>query len=161
MLNLRVDALHALHLSHVHLVFPPQSVRLQMRCTLYTSRTCISPFHRDLSACTVSRMLSTSLDRVSPLSTAIYPATAALHALYLFLTSISLPITRIWLQLRCPHSTSPMRISSFNRQQSSHRCVAHYFTLSDVRLLFQLLAIRLRVDCPLSNFPTHVSLFHC
>ena len=86
-------------------------------------------------------MLSTSLERASPLFTAICLPTGTSHALYFSLTSISFSIARIWLQVRYPLSTSPMRISFFQPFAIHPQVRAHYLTLSDMHLLFQLLAI--------------------
>ena len=90
------------------------SVRLQVRCPLASSQTCISPFNCSLSG---YRCIARSLHlwRASLLTTAICPATGALLAHCLSDAHLSFPLLSLWLQVHCPLSTSTMRISPFHR----------------------------------------------
>ena len=114
--------------------FERQSVRLQVRCLLFSSRTRISPFYRYLSG---YKYVARSLphERAFLLSTAICPSTGALLALCLCDAHLSFPLLSVLLQVRCSLSASPTRISPFCRNLSSYRCVPRSLRLRRASLL--------------------------
>ena len=108
---------------------------------------------------------STSLRRASPLSTAIYPATGLLQALY-FSPTLGSPFHRYPFGYRCFDRSLPlpdalclslMRISPFNRYPFGCGCFNRSLLLSDAHLPFPPPSIRLQMRCTLSTSLERVS----
>ena len=98
--------------------FELQSVRLQVWCLIFSSRTRISPFYCYLSS---YRCITRSLHlcRASLLSTAVCLASGPLLDLCLSDVHLSFPLLSVRLQVHCPFFNTPTHICPFHRYFSA------------------------------------------
>ena len=115
---------------------PPPSVRLQVHCTLPTSRTRISPFHRYQSGYRCFACPPPLSDAHSPFHRHLSAYRCAVRSLPLSDAHHPFPALSIQQLMRFTLSTSPSHASPFSSA-----------------------IIRLHVRCPLFISPMHISFF--